>query len=310
MGRPAGLTIARRAVLAMAGIAALRARAQGLGIVDHMPAFWRAYDAASGTPEARARAVIDGFFQPSLDLMRGAGVGRVDLVRWLAIFDPIAPEVRRLSDRFPALWRDAAARFAQALPDFAPAAPIQAMVSFLNFDGRVRLWRDAPTLFIGMDGVIAFNGPGADPAILLAHECFHLYHHQVNPTLVLPGGDPLWLGIWKEGLAVHASAVLHPEATRQAVLLGERALADAGPDLPRRLAAELPGLLDETDGRARFRHLGYGYRGDIPPRSGYLLGWLIVQRVAAGRGLAALARLPAAEAQTLLRRELVALAAG
>lgn len=306
MGRAPGVAATRRAVLA-ACAAAGTAHAQGQGIDNHMPAFWRAYDGATGSVEQRARAIIDGFFQPSIDLMRGAGMGRVDLARWLAAFDPMAPAVRRVSDRLPALWNDAAARFARDLPDFAPAAPAQAMVSFLNFDARVRLWRGVPTLFIGLDGVVAFN---ADPAILLAHECFHLYHHQVNPTLVLPGGDTLWLGLWKEGLAVHASAVLHPEASRVAVLLGERALAEAGPELLRRLAGELPPLLDDTGGAVRQRYLGYGYRGDIPPRSGYLLGLVIVERVAAGRDLATLARLPAADAAALIRRELAAIAAG
>lgn len=275
-----------------------------------MPAFWRVYDGASGTNEQRGRAIIDGYFQPSITLYRAAGVGRVDLARWLAVFDPMAPAVRRLSDRLPALWRDAVMLFGRELPDFAPAAPAQSMISFLQFDARVRLWRDAPALFIGLDGVVAFNGREADPAILLAHECFHLYHHQVNPTLVLPGGDTLWVGIWKEGLAAHASAVLHPRSSRAAVLLGEDVLAATGPALLRRLATELPPVLDETSGAVRQRYLGYGYRGDIPPRSGYLLGLVIVQRVAAGRNLAALARLPAAEAAALIRRELAALAAG
>jgi hypothetical protein len=150
------------------------------------------------------------------------------------------------------------------------------------------------------------HGDAAGP--FFDHERFHLYHHEVNASLILPGGDPLWLGIWKEGLAVHATGVLNPGASRQAVLLGDAALAAMGPELFRRLAAELPDRLDATDGPTRARYLAFGYRGDIPARSGYALGFAIVQRAAAGRDLAALARIPAAEAEAIVRREIAAMA--
>jgi hypothetical protein len=96
--------------------------------------------------------------------------------------------------------------------------------------------------------------------------------------------------------------------TRREVFLGDAALAEAGPALFRRLAAELPDRLHETAGEARARTLSYGYRGDIPARSGYALGAAIVERVALGRDLAALARIPAPEAEALVRAELAAMA--
>lgn len=273
-----------------------------------MPAFWRAYGAPhEGSFEDRGRALIATYFMPHAATYRDAGVGRVDLARWLAVFDPMAPAVRRLSDGFAAIWSTHAARFARALPDFDTATPVTILVSFLQFDARVRLAGDRVGLFVGLDGVMRF---GADLAVLLAHECFHLYHHQVNPTLILPGGDPLWLGVWKEGLAVHASATLDPGAAAAAALLGETALAQADGALIRRIAGEMLPVLEETAGAARHRFLGYGGGGDIPSRSGYLIGWRIVQRVAAGRDLAVLARIPAREARALVREGMTSLAAG
>lgn len=303
MGRAAGLT--RRA---LPGLLLLPAAARAAAAFeDHMPDFWRHY-APEGPPELRGRALIDRFFQPKIELMRGAGIGRVDLVRWLAAFDPIAPAVRRLSEAMPAAWAEAVRRFARVLPDFAPEAPVQAMVSFLWFDARVRPWRGRASLFLGLDGVVAFNGAGTDPGVLLAHECFHLYHHQVNAGLVLPGGDPLWLGIWKEGLAVHASAVLHPEASRVAVLLGERVLAEASPELVRRMAREALPVLGATEGAARAPFLAYGHRGALPQRGGYLLGLLVAERL--GTDLMALARVPMQEAERLVRSGLERLQGG
>lgn len=276
--------------------------------IDLMPDFWRAYDMARDAAEdARARAIIDGFFMPHRAVIGAAGIGRVDVARWLAQFDPMAEEVRRLSLGFAGTWATQAARFARVLPDFDATIRIAILVSFLNFDARVRLWGDRVALFVGLDGVVRF---GASLPILFAHECFHLYHHQVNPTLILPGGDPLWLGVWKEGLAVHASAALNPDAGPVAVLLGEDALARADGALVRRLAAAAMPLLDETVGAARSRFLSYGGGGDLPSRGGYLLGLLVVRRVAAGRDLAALARVPAEEARGLVRREVAAMAMG
>ncbi|MBM3620422.1 MAG: hypothetical protein FJX20_07005 [Alphaproteobacteria bacterium] len=283
--------------------------AQRSGVADLMPRFWPVYDSARHEPvEARAKAIVVGYFQPTLDVQQGAGIGRVDLARWLAIFDPVADEVRRLSTAFPGIWREQVERFGRQLPDATSDAPVTIMLSFLNFDARVRLWGNRLALFVGLDGVVHIHGRGADLAVLLDHESFHLYHHQVNPSLILPGGDTIWLGIWKEGLAVYACGVLDPGRSRLQILLGDRELAAITPDLLRKIARELPPVLAATDGQTRARYLSYGYRGDIPARSGYALGLAIVERVARGRGLGELARIPAPEIETLVRSEIAAIA--
>jgi hypothetical protein len=282
---------------------------QQSGATDLMPSFWPVYDSSRNEPvEARARAIIAGYFQPNISAQQGAGIGRVDLARWLAIFDPIADEVRRLSTGFPQTWRDQVERFRRHLPDATNDAPVMIMLSFLNFDARVRLWGNRLALFVGLDGVAQIHGRGADLGILLDHECFHLYHHQVNPSLILPGGDTVWIGIWKEGLAVYACGVLNPGISRQRMLLGDRDLAAITPELLRKIARELPPALAATDGQTRARYLSYGYRGDIPARSGYALGLVIAERVARGRDLPALARIPAPEIEMLVRAEVAALA--
>ncbi|BDG73582.1 hypothetical protein [Roseomonas fluvialis] len=293
------------AAMALTGTASAQGTCPGLE--DLMPAFWTAHDTLpAGDDVARGRALVASWFTPQIEAYRAARVGRVDVARWLALFDPVAPVVRRLSAALPALWCDRLLRFRVAVPDASPSVPALAFVSFLNFDAATRLWHDRVVLFLGLDMMALLHGEAVGP--LLDHERFHMYHHEVNPSLILPGGDPLWLGIWKEGLAVHATAVLNPGLPRIAVFLGDAGLADAGPELFRRLAAELPDRLHATAGEVRARYLGYGYRGDIPARSGYALGAAIVARVAAGRDLAALARIPAPEAEALLRTELAAMA--
>ena len=309
------LPVARRAMLAMPGaILAARiapAAARDAALHDLMPLFWAVFDRhATATADARALAIRDEFFLPHIASYRAAGVGRVDLGHWLGSFTPMAPAVRRLSLAFPALWRAHEARFAEALPDIAPA-PVVVLPSFYRFDARVRVIQGGPALFVGLDGVARIHGEAPALAILLDHESFHLYHHQVNASLVLPGGDPLWLGIWKEGVAVHACAVLHPGASRQDVLLGDAALAAIDGALLRRIAREVMPRLGATVGEARDRYLSYGYVGDIPARTGYALGFAVAARVVAERalGVPALARLPVTEAEALLREALAAIAA-
>ncbi len=303
--------LARRALLG--GVLAASMARPGLsqqpGVTDLLPTFWPIYDSSRDDPvESRAQALIAGYFRPHLTIHQGAGIGRIDLARWLAIFDPIADEVRRLSTAFPRIWQAQVERFQRHLPDAANDAPVTIMLSFLNFDARVRLWRDRLALFVGLDGVVHIQGRGADLAVLLDHESFHLYHHQVNPSLILPGGDTIWLGIWKEGLAVYACGVLDSGRSRLQILLGDRDLAAIAPEFLRKIARELPPILAATDGQSRTRYLSYGYRGDIPARSGYALGLAIAERVARGRGLGTLARIPAPEIETLVRAELAAIA--
>lgn len=282
---------------------------QPSSVTDLLPSFWPIYDSGRNeSVEVRARALIAGYFQPHVAIHQGAGIGRFDLARWLTIFDPIADEVRRLSTAFPQIWREQVEGFRRHLPDAASDAPATIMLSFLSFDARVRLWRDRFALFVGLDGVVQIHGRGADLAILLDHECFHLYHHQVNPSLILPGGDTIWLGIWKEGLAVYACGVLNPGITRQRMLLGDSDLAAITPELLRKVARELPPVLAATDGQTRARYLSYGYRGDIPARSGYALGLAITERVARGRSLGELARIPASEIEKIVRAEIATIA--
>lgn len=301
--------IARRALLLATGAAPWvprRGAGQSGTLTNLMPAFWQAYDAArEGSFEDRGRALIASYIQPNLEHYRAAGMGRVDIARWLAEFDPIAPDVRRLSEGVSATWSTHAARFARAFPDFDPAARVTILVSFLLFDARVRAGATWRALFIGLDGVVRF---GASLPVLLAHECFHLYHYQVNPTLILPEGDTAWINLWKEGLAVHAGAVLNPEADARTVMMGDAVLAGADAALLRRLAAAILPVLDERGGPTHRRFFDYDGDGTLPARGGYLLGVVVARRLAAGRDLATLARIPAAEARALIRLEIQALA--
>lgn len=310
----AGTAATRRLVLgsliATLGARAVRAQDASPGYSDLMPAFFAVYDGArSGPTLGRARGILEGFFTRHVEVYRAAGLGRVDLVPWLDAFDPLEPDVRRLAGAFPERWRDAVARFRAALPAFSTDFPMTVLPSFLQFDAKTRYASGRVHLFVGLDGVVWMHGPSGNLPVLIAHECFHLYQHQVNPSLLFPAGDPLWLGVWMEGLAVLASRVVNPRASTLEVLLTDPALVEVTPDVVRRVAAELAPVLDRTEGSVRSRYLSFGYRGDIPARSAYVVGLAIAERAARTRSLDDLARLPAFEARALVLAELQVLAA-
>ena len=87
-------------------------------------------------------------------------------------------------------------------------------------------------------------------------------------------------------------------------------LARLPPEMLKPLAVQVLAALDTTDAAGRHRLLGLGYEGDMPVRSGYLLGHRLAER--AGRSLSPdqLARLPAAKVHRFMRNKLSQIAHG
>ena len=275
-----------------------------------MPDFWRAYDAGREAPD-RAAALIQAFFEPHAELYAGAGLkptaARVG--KWLAGFDPLAADVRRLTARFPALYAGHVRHFAAALPDFRPdQAPIYLMPSLFAFDGHLQPWRDRVPLFVGLDGVVRYHGAGADLSVFLDHEAFHLYQAQANPDLSLDPAPPIYASVWIEGAATYVSSRLNPGAALLHVLLDDAPLAQAGPGVIRTGARDLLERLDSTADADQLRFLSAGYAGPSPARLGYRLGFEIARRAARSLSLAEMARVGRKPLRDLMQRQLEVLA--
>lgn len=137
---------------------------------------------------------------------------------------------------------------------------------------------------------------------LFDHEFFHVYHARRFPEC-----DEVWCGLWAEGLAVYAAARLNPGASDAALLLTEPQLLRPAvePRLQDAMCA-LTGKLHSTraeDVAALFQ--GQATAGSrFPPRYGYYLGYVLATRLARGRSLSVLARMPPVEVRPLLEREI------
>lgn len=281
---------------------------------DIMPDFWRAYDSSrTGPMRERVAAIGRAVFLRHAGLYTAAGFhggrngrfGDARVAAWLARFDGMAPAVRALSHRAPREWNDRLPLFRNHFPD-ASAGQAHFLVSLFAFNGAIGDRGGIQRLFFGLDGIVDQQGPEPDLAILYDHERFHLHHAGMNPAMA---GSALWFALWREGLATYVSARLNPRASPADILMS-RVLADAPAALVRRAAAEALANFDSPDRAPRNRLLDLAFQGDLPPRSGYLLGFRAVERLARTRSLDQLARLGPDAAAPLLRAELHALARG
>jgi hypothetical protein len=120
---------------------------------------------------------------------------------------------------------------------------------------------------------------------------------------------PLWMALWREGLAAYASAKMNPDAGLSEVL-ESRELASLKPREVRAFATAALAGMEMTDAGGARRFLAASPEGDTSARSGYLLGYRLAEH--AGRTLTvdALARLPAAKVHRYIRKELAEIAHG
>lgn len=318
----------RRTVLAGSASLALVASARASdtpteptpGLHDLLPDFWRFYDAGvGGETGERARGIDLQFVAPNVQAYTAAGFARdlphgpitdSRLAEWLEAFDPLAAAARGLSQMFPDAWREHQHRFKSAFPAYRGDEPVYLLVSLFSFSGDPRQWRGRQCLFVGVDGLAQQEGGTPDLNVFLDHEVFSIYHLQANPAL-WPASKPppLWVGLWREGLAGFVSAKLNPKAPPAEVLMSADLAAVSPQDL-RPVAAQALAAMDTTDPGETRRFLDAGYEGDIPARSGYLLGLRLAER--AGRSLSPdqLARLPAAKVHRFIKSELSQIAHG
>ena len=284
------------------------------GVHDLTPDFWRFYDADVATPDvmARARNLGRQVFAANADIYAAARLGAGDhgptqdatVAEWLGRFDPLAPAVRSVSQMLPEAWQAHEQRFKAHFAAYRAKPPVYILMSLFQFDISGRSWRGRECVFVGVDGLVKLDGEQPDLATLLDREAFQIYQAQVNPDLQRAAkSPPLWLQVWRAGLATYTSATLNPKASPADVLMSAD-LAAASLDDRRAWAASLLPLLDTAGGPGAARFLTPGDPGDIPARSGYLLGAILAERAGRSLSLDQLARLPASTVHRFMHKEL------
>jgi uncharacterized protein YjaZ len=142
--------------------------------------------------------------------------------------------------------------------------------------------------------------------VLIDHETFHIYHHQVTGVYgasaeALP---TIAEALWGEGLATFVSAKMNPDASMDTVMLQPGIPEGAKPHLAS-IAKELLAHLDEKDKPtfSAYFMAGSPPKG-YPPRAGYYVGLLIAQALSERYSLPELAKLNGPELHDLLVTQL------
>jgi hypothetical protein len=261
-----------------------------------------ATETAAMAPDKRARLFLErfnklvpDFYQPRFGATQAQYVGRIQ--KALERYPASRAAFLRTSREFSSAYVSANAKFLTFFPDYAPRMPIYLLHSIGEMDGGTRNVNGKTVAVFGAD-VIAQIHDSTTIRPFLDHELFHLYHDKYFSGC----DDVVWCALWTEGLAVYVASKMEPAADDRALLL----------TLPRPIRPEVEPRLDQAMCMARAKldssdqadyatfFQGMDSDAPFPPRFGYLLGYLLVQKIAAGRTLDQLAKLPRAQVRPLL----------
>lgn len=213
-------------------------------------------------------------------------------------FPGIRTEYVRKARQFGAELPRYTATFQAAFPDFQPPEDIYVLHSLGEMDGGMRHIGGKTVMVFGVDSMVKYHGNGNESAFF-HHELFHIHHRNAMGDC---GDAGIWANLWSEGLAVHVSKVLNPDANEQELLLEvpNHMAAQTRAVLPAALA-QLEDVLDKTDERT-YAGLFYGSgdAGNLPKRRGYYLGYLVAQEAGKRRSIQELARLSCGQVKELV----------
>lgn len=193
------------------------------------------------------------------------------------------------------------ALFSDTFPDFKCPTEIMLGPSFLHFDGHVYFDKaGGQHMLFGVDALAVEHNQAEMPAIF-AHELFHIYHREALGKAYPKDDGALWWSMWMEGLATYASQQLNPALSPQQVL-------GFPPDLVARM--QMPGaiqraarllLADLDTSNSAWFETAHAV-SNLPPRTGYYMGYELAASLGRDHSLEWLAHLPPAQVKQDARK--------
>jgi hypothetical protein len=299
--------------------AAAEARRPPFGVIDAMPAFWKFWDTSiEESTDMRVRAFFNTVVAAYPDLFRHgliAGGALTDLdsvpevqarvAKYLQDVTHFIPRMRKISITVRENFSRYVEELSTTFRDYAPTTPVYFSVSLFGYSGGLLISAENTGLYFGVDELARIYGSDSNLKVILQHELFHQYHYQIAPEI--SEDRVAWSFLWEEGLATYVSQRLNPGATVDQVLVTPNRLSELArphlPDLIERLLAHA----ESTDPNDYWELFSVEQTSSVfPARSGYFVGYLVAQKLAATRSLVELVHLRGAE---LKRAVLSALAA-
>ena len=262
-------------------------------VVDLLPGLYAA-ESVEPTAARVARFKTD-VLEPNHTLFADTGIVLNDaqLGAYLNAVDPQLPAVRAMEQTLEASIPPIAASFASAFPKFRPQSVVIYLTPSLgDFDGMTQDVDGHHGLLLGVDNIAAEHAP---LGVLIDHELFHIYHHDVNPAFFPTKSENdlyqygIYRQLWAEGLATYVSRQLNPGTTEATALFSQR-LATLPAAQVQQLACFVEQRFDSRSANdANLLFDGGQHPPGLPARGGYLIGYLLAQDLGTSHTLAELA---------------------
>jgi hypothetical protein len=270
--------MAQIVLAATAGIARADG-ARSFPVHDLMPGFWAFWEAArSEPPDKQLMDWTRLYYEPNRGLLSPLPCESLsDPERLRTAFGRIPGDeaaMHLIADKVPTTLPEAETRFLKAFPDMQWHGDVYVLYTAGCFDGKPATIQGRPSLLFGVD-VIAGAGE-TDIVPLMQHELFHLYHQSFFPEV---DQAELWQPLWMEGLAVYTAKTLNPNTSNTNLLIKDDLIAAVGAKKSA-LATDFLRRFDSVqDSDTALYFLGGTHSAEIPSRSGYVLGLLVVEAI-------------------------------
>jgi hypothetical protein len=232
----------------------------------------------------------------------------------LGLLDPARPETlpglpplseqrfRVVASTIETDFAAARSKFLATFPDCRCDAAIEFGPSFLQFDGHDYKDRGGQVhMLFGVDTIAVLHEPEDMPAFF-THELFHVYHRQLMGSHIPRANRVTWWVMWDEGLATYASQRLNPTLDAQHVLWFPRDIVRQMETSGARAHAAKLMIADFDKSNTRWFDAGRSAPGDLPPRTGYYMGYELAASLGRDHSLDWLAHLPPADVKVEARK--------
>lgn len=278
--------------------------------INVMNNFWKYWEQAEKADiPTRTRLFRETVINPHKEIYEGfANIGDEDLAGYVKDVVPLIPRLRKITQKLDKELPAAVANFKKTFPDFNWTGTVVFMPNFGMTDSGGGLINGKPHQMFGVDTIAAQYGENGNLSVLFSHELFHLYFGKFHPELGKnreKGEIPLYLLVWNEGLATYLSGRFNPNATIEQLFLGQEVDTEIAPKLP-----ELTkNILDNFDNGSPDVWKPFmsasKVNDEIPPRSGYYVGYKIAVELGKKMSLRKLTQLKGEDLKKEMKKILI-----
>ena len=196
---------------------------ESLPIVDLMPTLFTALGKDGDIDLHAVRGEMKHCYGSLLEELAGSDFYKNDikLKNYLTDLRTKQQSLSDYDDKIKTNVEATVARFRTALPDFNTDWAVFIVPAFGQYNAKCMMWRNKPTLFIGIDWLLKDETAArVNISVLISHELFHLY--QMIFVKELGRRDDLLSAVWREGLASYVSKRLNPDAPLSDIFYSEK----------------------------------------------------------------------------------------